>query len=116
MSMTPPEIVSPLSEPECHLHRRLRERTRVVAKAIESDTTPQAIMAQEGNERSMEDYTKPSIENYGNGINNLKSTRTSKLNLVQFIWLKIPFNSMDSKMKILILIVLDSCEFAQLSK
>ena len=69
MSTTPPEVVSPLSEPERHLHRRLRERTRVVAEAIENDTTPDVIMANAENERSMEDYTKPSIENYGNGIN-----------------------------------------------
>ena len=45
MSTTPPEIVSPLSEPERHFHRRIRERTRVVAEAIESDTTAGAIMA-----------------------------------------------------------------------
>ncbi|XP_076950757.1 uncharacterized protein LOC143623816 [Bidens hawaiensis] len=76
MSTTPaPELVSPLSEPERHLHQRLRNRSRVVAEEIENEafadvTTEENMAEQNGpeNEPNMNQYGKPTLEGYGSGV------------------------------------------------
>ncbi|XP_076930567.1 uncharacterized protein LOC143595436 [Bidens hawaiensis] len=76
MSTTPaPELVSPLSKPERHLHQRLRNRSRVVAETIENeafaDVTIEENMAAPNNpenEPNMNQYGKPALEGYGSGV------------------------------------------------
>ncbi|XP_076960078.1 uncharacterized protein LOC143636341 [Bidens hawaiensis] len=76
MSTTPaPELVSPLSEPERHLHQRLRNRSRVVSETIENeafaDITTEENMATPNNpenEPNMNQYSKPTLEGYGSGV------------------------------------------------
>ncbi|XP_076926429.1 uncharacterized protein LOC143589595 [Bidens hawaiensis] len=76
-----PELVSPLSEPERHLHQRLRNRSRVVAETIENEafedvTTEQNMVAPNNpeNEPIMDQYGKPTLEGYGSGVASPKIT------------------------------------------